>query len=87
MCSTYIRFRIGWDDNFGKIATLYLKLRYCFFAVSVLPEDDWFNDICQEAIDRLSGKPKAINGDRELNSPTASVSAQSISSVRSHSSS
>lgn len=54
---------------------------------SVLPEDDWFNDICQEAIDRLSGKPKAINGDRELNSPTASVSAQSISSVRSHSSS
>lgn len=54
---------------------------------SVLPEDDWFNDICQEAIDRLSGKPKAMNGDRELNSPTASVSAQSISSVRSHSSS
>ncbi|KAG2720788.1 hypothetical protein I3843_02G041600 [Carya illinoinensis] len=54
---------------------------------SVLPEDDWFNDICQEAIERLSGKPKAINGDRELNSPTASISAQSISSVRSHGSS
>ncbi|XP_031282196.1 exocyst complex component EXO84B-like [Pistacia vera] len=48
---------------------------------SVLPEDDWFNDICQEAMERLSGKPK------ELNSPTASVSAQSISSVRSHGSS
>ncbi|KAB1221425.1 Exocyst complex component EXO84B [Morella rubra] len=54
---------------------------------SVLPEDDWFNDICQEAIERLSGKPRAINGDRELNSPTASVSAHSISSVRSHGSS
>ncbi|XP_002525003.2 exocyst complex component EXO84B [Ricinus communis] len=54
---------------------------------SVLPEDDWFNDICQEAMERLSGKPKAVDGDRELNSPTASVSAQSISSVRSHGSS
>ncbi|KAM7254202.1 hypothetical protein ACFE04_031884 [Oxalis oulophora] len=51
---------------------------------SVLPEDDWFNDVCQEAMDRLSGKPKAINGDRDPNSPTASVSAQSISSIRSH---
>ncbi|XP_044496187.1 exocyst complex component EXO84B-like isoform X2 [Mangifera indica] len=48
---------------------------------SVLPEDDWFNVICQEAMERLSGKPK------ELNSPTASVSAQSISSVRSQGSS
>ncbi|KAI9160249.1 hypothetical protein LWI28_006531 [Acer negundo] len=54
---------------------------------SVLPEDDWFNDICLDAIERLSGKPKAINGERELNSPTASVSAHSISSVRSHGSS
>ncbi|KAJ7962700.1 Exocyst complex component EXO84B [Quillaja saponaria] len=54
---------------------------------SVLPEDEWFNEICQDAIERLSGKPKAVNGDRDLNSPTASVSAQSISSVRSHSSS
>ncbi|KAL4279457.1 hypothetical protein GQ457_03G043020 [Hibiscus cannabinus] len=51
---------------------------------SVLPDDDWFNDICLDAIERLSGKPKA---DRDLNSPTASVSAQSISSVRSHGSS
>lgn len=54
---------------------------------SVLPEDDWFIDICQEAMERLSGKPKVANGERELNSPTASVSAQSISSVRSHGSS
>lgn len=55
-----------------------------FFSGSVLPEDEWFTDICQEAMERLSGKPKAINGDRDPNSPTASVSAQSISSVRSH---
>ncbi|XP_050384595.1 exocyst complex component EXO84B [Argentina anserina] len=54
---------------------------------SELPEDVWFDDICHEAMERLSGKPKAINGERELNSPTASVSAQSISSVRSHGSS
>ncbi|KAK9924030.1 hypothetical protein M0R45_032419 [Rubus argutus] len=54
---------------------------------SELPEDEWFDDICHEAIARLSGKPKAINGDRDLNSPTASVSAQSMSSVRSHGSS
>ncbi|KAK3427867.1 hypothetical protein EUGRSUZ_F04008 [Eucalyptus grandis] len=54
---------------------------------SVLPEDEWFNEVCQDAIDRLSGKPRAINGDKEVNSPTASISAQSISSVRSHGSS
>ncbi|KAI3455714.1 hypothetical protein Pfo_012381 [Paulownia fortunei] len=54
---------------------------------SVLPEDDWFTEICQDAIERLSGKPKIANGERDLNSPTASVSAQSISSVRSHGSS
>ncbi|KAM7480688.1 hypothetical protein LguiA_028901 [Lonicera macranthoides] len=54
---------------------------------SVLPEDEWFTEICQDSIERLSGKPKVSNGDRELNSPTASVSAQSNSSVRSHGSS
>ncbi|KAL6134899.1 hypothetical protein ACLB2K_067127 [Fragaria x ananassa] len=54
---------------------------------SELPEDEWFDDICHEAMERLSGTPKAINGERELNSPTASLSAQSISSVRSHGSS
>ncbi|XP_010259752.1 PREDICTED: exocyst complex component EXO84B-like [Nelumbo nucifera] len=54
---------------------------------SVLPEDEWFIDICQEAIERLTGKSRAVNGDRDPNSPTASVSAQSISSIRSHGSS
>lgn len=71
----------------AEIFIYFIYLFLFFLAASVLPEDDWFNDICQEAIDRLSGKPKAMNGDRELNSPTASVSAQSISSARSHSSS
>ncbi|XP_010923330.1 exocyst complex component EXO84B isoform X1 [Elaeis guineensis] len=51
---------------------------------SVLPSDDWFIDIAQETISRISGKARLANGDRELSSPTASVSAQSMSSVRSH---
>lgn len=51
---------------------------------SVLPTDDWFIDVAQEYISRISGKARIANGDRELNSPTASVSA---SSVRSHGSS
>ncbi|KAH7564914.1 hypothetical protein JRO89_XS09G0069000 [Xanthoceras sorbifolium] len=71
-------------DQFRHVA---IEAEIFTLAVSELPEDDWFNDICLEAIERLSGKPKAVNGDRELNSPTASVSAQSISSVRSHGSS
>ncbi|XP_074558003.1 exocyst complex component EXO84B-like [Curcuma longa] len=50
---------------------------------SVLPSNDWFFDIAQETIFRISGKARYGNGERELNSPTASVSAQSISSVRS----
>ncbi|KAL9235537.1 hypothetical protein vseg_010288 [Gypsophila vaccaria] len=54
---------------------------------SVLPEDNWFNDICQEAIELLSGKPREVDGERDPNSPTASVSTQSISSMRSHGSS
>nr|DAD45619.1 TPA_asm: hypothetical protein HUJ06_003849 [Nelumbo nucifera] len=54
---------------------------------SVLAEDDWFTDICQEAIERLTGKTRVTNGDRDPNSPTASVSAQSISSIKSHGSS
>ncbi|KAL6638069.1 hypothetical protein ACP70R_025641 [Stipagrostis hirtigluma subsp. patula] len=55
---------------------------------SVLPSDDWFIDVAQETISRISGKPpRFANGEREVNSPTASVSAQSVSSVRSHGSS
>ncbi|GAB2219998.1 hypothetical protein Droror1_Dr00007639 [Drosera rotundifolia] len=51
---------------------------------SVLPEDSWFDEICQEAIERLSGRPRLAAGDRDPNSPTASISAQSVSSIRSH---
>lgn len=54
---------------------------------SELPEDDWFIELCQDAIEKLSGKSKAANGERDLNSPTASVSAHSVSSIRSHGSS
>ncbi|XP_074294769.1 exocyst complex component EXO84B-like [Silene latifolia] len=54
---------------------------------SVLPEDNWFNDVCQDAIETLSGRPRANDGEREMNSPTASLSAQSVSSTRSHGSS
>ncbi|MCD7454688.1 Glutamate receptor ionotropic, delta-2 [Datura stramonium] len=43
----------------------------------------WFTEY-HDAMERLSGKPKVANGERDLNSPTASVSAQSMSSVRSH---
>ncbi|KAJ9537564.1 hypothetical protein OSB04_030297 [Centaurea solstitialis] len=32
----------------------------------VLPEDEWFGDICQDAIERLSGKPRLANGERDL---------------------
>ncbi|KAL4193679.1 hypothetical protein AMTRI_Chr06g177940 [Amborella trichopoda] len=55
---------------------------------SVLYEDDWFVEVAQDAIVKITGKVKAINGgERDLNSPTASISAQSMSSVRSHGSS
>ncbi|CAL9075292.1 exocyst complex component EXO84B-like isoform X1 [Musa acuminata AAA Group] len=54
---------------------------------SVLPSDDWFFDVAQETISRISGKARFGNGERDSNSPTASISAQSISSVRSHGSS
>lgn len=54
---------------------------------SVLPEDEWFVDVAQDAMLKLSGRSRSVNGDREPNSPTASVSAQSMSSVRSHGSS
>ncbi|ONK74886.1 uncharacterized protein A4U43_C03F11130 [Asparagus officinalis] len=54
---------------------------------SALPSDDWFVDIAQETISRISGKARIGNGEREVQSPTASVSALSMSSMRSHGSS
>ncbi|XP_066393615.1 exocyst complex component EXO84B-like [Miscanthus floridulus] len=54
---------------------------------SVLPGDDWFMDVSQEVVSMISGRGRAANGDREVNSPTASVSAHSMSSFKSHGSS
>ncbi|KAG0481923.1 hypothetical protein HPP92_010007 [Vanilla planifolia] len=54
---------------------------------SVLPSDDWFIDIAQETVSKITGKTRMANGERDLNSPTASVSAMSMSSIRSHGSS
>lgn len=76
------------DIFIWRLNVLALSKRLMFVAIArELPEDEWFNEICQDAMERLSGKPKEINGERDPHSPTASVSAQSISSVRSHSSS
>ncbi|KAL5196949.1 hypothetical protein ABZP36_000461 [Zizania latifolia] len=54
---------------------------------SVLPSDDWFMDVAQEVVSMISGKGRVANGEREVNSPTASVSAHSMSSFKSHGSS
>ncbi|XVF84833.1 hypothetical protein PTKIN_Ptkin17bG0071500 [Pterospermum kingtungense] len=51
---------------------------------SVLPDDDWFAEVAQIAIKMLTGKANFGNMDRDVTSPTASVSAKSISSVVSH---
>ncbi|KAF5443240.1 hypothetical protein F2P56_035813 [Juglans regia] len=51
---------------------------------SVLPEDDWFAEVAQIAIQILTGKASFGNVDRDVTSPTASVSGKSISSVLSH---
>lgn len=56
-------------------------------ADSALPSDDWFIDIAQDTISKISGKIRVPNGEREVDSPTASVSAQSMSSHLSHGSS
>ncbi|XP_010255764.1 PREDICTED: exocyst complex component EXO84A [Nelumbo nucifera] len=44
---------------------------------SVLPEDEWFADVAQIALKMLSGKATFGTGDRDVESPTASISAQS----------
>ncbi|RZC54957.1 hypothetical protein C5167_013799 [Papaver somniferum] len=54
---------------------------------SVLPEDEWFAEVAQISIKIMTDKAKYGNGDRDVESPTASISAQSISSVVSHGSS
>ncbi|KAL3841014.1 hypothetical protein ACJIZ3_025605 [Penstemon smallii] len=51
---------------------------------SMLPEDEWFADVAQIAIKMLTGKANFGDVDRDTGSPTASVSARSVSSVHSH---
>ncbi|KAK9119530.1 hypothetical protein Scep_017623 [Stephania cephalantha] len=46
---------------------------------SALPEDDWFAEVSQVTIEMLSG-----NANHDMPSPTASISAQSMSSYVSH---
>ncbi|KAF5207917.1 Exocyst complex component exo84b like [Thalictrum thalictroides] len=53
---------------------------------SALPEDDWFAEVSQIAIKMLSNSSKA-SMDRDVTSPTASISGKSVSSVMSHGSS
>ncbi|KAF7810134.1 exocyst complex component EXO84A [Senna tora] len=51
---------------------------------SVLPEDEWFVEVSQIAVKMLTGKATFGNVEREVTSPTASVSGRSMSSVHSH---
>lgn len=47
-----------------------------------LPDDEWFHEIAQDTINRISGRYR--NEEKEVGSPTASISAMSMSSMRSH---
>ncbi|KAJ3670171.1 hypothetical protein LUZ60_010495 [Juncus effusus] len=47
----------------------------------VLETEEWFEEIAHNYINMISGRGRMANGDRDLNSPTASVSAHSMSSV------
>lgn len=49
-----------------------------------MPEDDWFAEVAQIAIKMLLGKANFGSVDRDVTSPTASISAKSMSSVVSH---
>ncbi|KAL3511198.1 hypothetical protein ACH5RR_030599 [Cinchona calisaya] len=51
---------------------------------STMPEDDWFAEVAQIAIKMLTGKANFGSMERDLGSPTASISARSVSSVHSH---
>ncbi|CAI0379533.1 unnamed protein product, partial [Linum tenue] len=45
---------------------------------SVLPEEDWFNEVSQIAIKMLTGKGNFGSVERDVASPTASISASSV---------
>lgn len=50
----------------------------------MLPEDEWFAEVAQIAIKMLTGKANFGHVERDIASPTASVSAKSVSSAVSH---
>ncbi|KAM0952090.1 putative cullin repeat-like-containing domain superfamily, exocyst component Exo84 [Dioscorea sansibarensis] len=50
---------------------------------SVLPDDDWFVGIARETVNIITGRSRAGTSDRDVSSPTASLSALSFSSFRS----
>ncbi|XP_059658515.1 exocyst complex component EXO84A [Cornus florida] len=50
----------------------------------LLPEEDWFAEVAQIAIKMLTGKANFGTDERDVISPTASVSGKSISSILSH---
>lgn len=49
-----------------------------------MPEDEWFVEVAQIAVKMLTGKATFGNEERDVTSPTASVSGKSMSSVHSH---
>ncbi|XP_054822886.1 exocyst complex component EXO84A-like [Prosopis cineraria] len=51
---------------------------------SVLPEDEWFVEVSQIAVEMINGKATFGNAEREVTSPTASISGRSMSSIHSH---
>ncbi|KAH7661864.1 Exocyst complex subunit protein [Dioscorea alata] len=50
---------------------------------SVLPDDDWFVAIARETVNIITGRSRTGTSDRDVSSPTASLSALSLSSFRS----
>lgn len=63
------------------IVTPNFQAKYFENYIRHLDGDDVIIEICQETIGKISGRGRYANGDRDPNSPTASVSAHSMSSV------
>ncbi|KAL6006216.1 Exocyst complex component exo84b [Asimina triloba] len=56
----------GMDPNSFEDGIDFYRANLLSFALhSVLPDDDWFFEISQEAINRLSGRSRSMNGDRD----------------------
>lgn len=69
----------------GSCSLQILPVTELFPLCSVLPEDEWFADVAQIAIKMMLGQANFDTTERDItNSPTASVSARSVSSIHSH---